>query len=236
MATVHLAANFVDHHAQRSALKQIIAAYDSPVVRAYCHARFGIININMLNILTLCMRGQTRFIEVGCGFGLFACYFASRWPRASYRGFDIDGHRIEMARTAASHLGLSNVRFDRGDAASPLPDDEQYDAVVMMDLVHHLPDGAKHRLLSRAVEVLEPGGRLIIKDVTRKPAWKMGFTWALDVLMTRGFDMWYWSPQQFRDAVDPTLRLETYPIADLLPYPHIVYVFTKPTGIDSAAA
>lgn len=56
----------------------------------------------------------------------------------------------------------------------------------------------------------------------------MGFTWLLDVLMTRSFDMWYWDPQTYRDAVDPAFDVETYPISDWLPYPHIVYLFRKP--------
>jgi hypothetical protein len=56
----------------------------------------------------------------------------------------------------------------------------------------------------------------------------MAFTWLLDVLMTRGFDMWYWDRRQFRQAVDPSFALETYPISDWLPYPHVVYLFSKP--------
>lgn len=48
---------------------------------------------------------------------------------------------------------------------------------------------------------------------------------ALDALMTRGFDMWYWDEQQFHTRLRPHFsRIETYPIADWLPYPHIVYL------------
>ena len=217
----------IDHYDQRAALQRIINAYDPLIARAYCFVRFQIIDINMLHILALCMKGAGRILEIGCGFGLFGCYFASRWPEIRYRGIDLSERRIEMARNAADRLGLGNVRFDQGDAAGPLALDSGYDTALMMDLLHHLPDPAKLRLLDAVVSKLPPGGRLIIKDVTRRPAWKMGFTWLLDVLMTRGFDMWYWDPQQIRSAVDPALTLETYPITDWLPYPHIVYVFSK---------
>ena len=40
----------VDHDHQRTVLRTIIGAYDSPIVRAYCYVRFVIININMLHI------------------------------------------------------------------------------------------------------------------------------------------------------------------------------------------
>jgi 2-polyprenyl-3-methyl-5-hydroxy-6-metoxy-1,4-benzoquinol methylase len=226
-------ASIVDHRDQKIRLRRIVSAYDGLLVRSYCVIRFNIININMLHILALCMRRRTRVLEVGCGFGLFACYFASRSPELTYHGIDIDAHRIAMAEKAAGRLGLTNVRFACGDASAPLQVDGLYDAIVMMDLLHHLNDEAKRHLLDTAVAHLAPGGCLIVKDVTRKPAWKMGFTWILDVLMTRGFEMWYWDPATVRGAVDPALACEAYPITDWLPYPHIIYLFQKP-GADAS--
>ncbi|HEX6313595.1 MAG TPA: class I SAM-dependent methyltransferase [Gemmatimonadaceae bacterium] len=208
----------------RRLLRRIIRAYDSAVVRAYCVVRFQIINLNMLHILSLCLRGRKRVLEVGCGFGLFGCYFSARDPGVRWHGLDLNPGRIDMARRAAARLGLPNVEFSVADAREVLDLDAQYDAVVMMDLLHHIPDDAKRQLLDTVLSRLAPGGVLIIKDVTRRPAWKLFFTWLLDVGMTRGFEMWYWSPAQFREAIDPRFTMEAYPINDLLPYPHIVYV------------
>jgi SAM-dependent methyltransferase len=214
------------HAGYRLLLRRIIGAYDSPLVRAYCTARFLIINLNMLHILSLCMRGKRRVLEIGCGFGLFGCYFAARNPQLVYHGIDFNALRIAQAKRTAERLGLKNVRFVTGDARSELALEPTYDVVVMMDLLHHLPDDAKRQLLETVTRRLAPGGRLIVKDVTCRPRWKLFFTWMLDLLMTRGFDMWYWHPAQFRSAVDPSLAMETYPIADWLPYPHVVYVFS----------
>lgn len=212
----------------RRLLRRIIRAYDSPIVRAYCVVRFQIINLNMLHILSLCLRGKRRVLEVGCGFGLFGCYFAARDPKVEWHGLDLNSGRIDMARRAAARLGLPNAHFSVADAREALEIGEQYDAVVMMDLLHHIPDGSKRQLLDTVLAKLAPGGVLIIKDVTRKPSWKLFFTWALDVAMTRGFEMWYWSPAQFRQAIDRRFTMEAYPINDWLPYPHIVYVVSAP--------
>ena len=218
----------------RRLLRRIIKAYDSTLVRAYCVVRFQIINLNMLHILSLCLRGKQRVLEIGCGFGLFGCYFAARDRRVLWNGLDLNSGRIEMARKAASRLGLSNTRFDVADAREHLELDERFDAVVMMDLLHHIPDESKLQLLETVLDRLAPGGVLIIKDVTRRPRWKMAFTWLLDVAMTRGFDMWYWSPGQLRKAIDDRFEIEMYPINDWLPYPHIVYVVSRSSEWPSA--
>lgn len=218
-----------DRPEYRRLLRRIIKAYDSRVVRAYSVVRFQIINLNMLHILSLCLRGKKRVLEVGCGFGLFGCYFAARDPRVQWHGLDLSAGRIDMARSAAARLGLANVQFSVADAREALEfEDDNYDAVVMMDLIHHIPDPSKKQLLDAVLARLAPGGVLIIKDVTRRPRWKMAFTWLLDVAVTRGFDMWYWSPAQFRNAIDERFEMEAYPIHDWLPYPHIVYVFSRP--------
>ncbi|MBI4718927.1 MAG: class I SAM-dependent methyltransferase [Planctomycetes bacterium] len=215
-----------DTAAHRRLLRRIIRAYDSRMVRGYCVARFLIININILHMLGLCMRGKTRILDVGCGFGLFGCYFAARYPRLAYHGIDLDAQRIAAANRAAERLGLHNIRFECRDAQT-LDLSQEYDAVVMLDLMHHLPQGGKQHVLREAHEHLAAEGCLIIKDVARRPSWKLFFTWALDVLMTRGFEMWYWDERQFREAVDVSFRLEAYPIADWLPYPHVLYLFER---------
>ena len=208
-------------------LRRIILAYDSTIVRAYSVVRFQIISMNMLHILSLCLRGKSRVLEVGCGFGLFGCYFAARDPRVKWHGLDLSQPRIAMARRASERLGLKNVQFDVADARETLAMDNGFDAVVMMDLLHHLPDESKRQLLDTVLSKLAPGGILVIKDVTRRPRWKMFFTWLLDVAVTRGFEMWYWSPAQFREAIGPNFDIEAYPVSDWLPYPHIVYLISR---------
>jgi 2-polyprenyl-3-methyl-5-hydroxy-6-metoxy-1,4-benzoquinol methylase len=216
-----------DVPAHRRLLRRIIASYDSFIVRAYCLIRFQIINLNMLQVLELCLRGKHKVLEVGCGFGLFGCYFASSDSARTWHGLDLNSNRIDMARRAAQRLGLTTVSFETGDAREQLHVGGRYDAVVMMDLLHHIPDHSKHQLLGTALSLLTPDGRLVIKDVTRRPAWKLFFTWVLDVLMTKGFEMWYWSPNQLKAAIGDGYNVEMYPVADWLPYPHVIYVVTR---------
>ena len=215
----------------RELLRRIVDAYDSPITRAYCTARFFIINVNILDILRLSLRGRRRILEVGCGFGLIGCYLASSDPDIEYVGVDLDEGRIAAAKLTAERLGLLNIRFEVGDART-LQVEKAYDAALMVDLVHHLPIPSRQPLFDQIMDHLGHDGRLVIKDIVPRPWWKLFWTWALDVAMTRGTDMWYWNETQFRDAIvaavgSDELSAETYPISDWLPYPHIAYIFER---------
>jgi 2-polyprenyl-3-methyl-5-hydroxy-6-metoxy-1,4-benzoquinol methylase len=213
----------VPRHEYRELVRRIIAAYDSTIVRSYCKLRFTVINIDILHILGLCLRGKRRVLDIGCGFGLFGCYFSAAFPEVSYCGYDRDPKRIDMARRAAARLGLPNVTFACGDAQA-LTLEDQFDAIMIIDLLHHLDDAAKHRLLETCAAHLAPDGRFIVKDVTTHPFAKLAFTWILDVLMTRGLQMWYWDERASHAAFGAHFNcIDTYPISDWMPYPHIVY-------------
>jgi 2-polyprenyl-3-methyl-5-hydroxy-6-metoxy-1,4-benzoquinol methylase len=205
-------------------LSRVVKAYDSGMIRNYCKIRFSIININILHILALCLRGKRKILDVGCGFGLFGCYFSALYPEIVYCGYDNNANRINMAKQAASRLGLSNTSFHCLDGRN-LSLDDQYDAIMTIDLLHHIDDESKRVFLKTCAENLADDGRLIIKDVDTQPRFELCFTWLLDVIMTRGFEMWYWSVEKFYAELGEHFgRVDTFPIADWLPYPHVVYL------------
>ena len=205
-------------------LSDIVDVYDSTIIRAYCKARFKIININILQMLGLCLRGKRRILDIGCGFGLFGCYFSAMYPEISYTGYDLSQRRVDQANRAAEKLGLKNALFKVGDARD-LDINDEFDAILMVDLLHHIDNSAKARLLEACRSHLAVDGRLIVKDVMTSPFIKIAFTWSLDVLMTRSFAMWYLSESNFYETIRPHFnRVEMFPIVDWLPYPHVIYL------------
>jgi 2-polyprenyl-6-hydroxyphenyl methylase/3-demethylubiquinone-9 3-methyltransferase len=161
---------------------------------------------------------------VGCGFGLFSLYYASVRPGLTLEGLDRNPRRIAMARAAAGRLGLANVRYEVGDATE-FRGGALFAAAYMLDIVHHIPPDAVRPLLEQLAKVLPGGGRLIVKDVDSRPAYKRWFTHALDLAMDPRTPVHYWPADELQALLEAVgFRVYRHLMVDMFPYPHVLYV------------
>ena len=202
----------------------VIRAYDDWIVRAYCWGRFWILRQRFLDEVGQYLPRAGRVLDLGCGFGLFSLYYASVRPGLQIEGFDLNPRRIAMAREAARRLGLANVRYEVGNATD-FRGGRLFDAAYMLDIVHHIPAETVRPLLEQMAKVLPAGGRLVIKDVERRPAWKRWFTHALDWVMDPGSPVHYWSGEDLQALLEEVgFTVYRHLMVDILPYPHVLYV------------
>jgi len=205
-------------------VKRIIRAYDDPIVRAYCWARFGILRQRFLQEIGQYLPDAGPVLDIGCGFGLFSLYYAATGPRRFVRGLDISGGRIALARRAAARLGLDNVAYEEADARD-FKGDGEVAAAYMLDIVHHVPPATVPLLLGALRTSLPRGGRLLVKDVDTHPLVKRWFTWVLDRAMAPRTPVHYWSAEALTDALtDAGFTVHRHLMVDVLPYPHVLYV------------
>jgi 2-polyprenyl-3-methyl-5-hydroxy-6-metoxy-1,4-benzoquinol methylase len=124
-----------------------------------------------------CLRDGARVLDVGCGSGYWAGWFAERGCVAV--GVDPSESGIRVARE-----GHPGVRFERIEMSEDLLvalDEEPFDAVISTEVVEHLYDPP---MWARGCfDALKPGGRLIgstpyhgrLKDVALAVSGKMEF-------------------------------------------------------------
>src|SRR5256885_14165135 len=96
-------------------IRSIVRAYDDPVVRAYCWARFLVLRQRFLEEIGQYLPPSGPVLDIGCGFGLFSLYYAATGPGRVVRGLDLSGRRIAMARRAARRRRLGNLAHALGD-------------------------------------------------------------------------------------------------------------------------
>ncbi len=138
-------------------------------------------------------RRDARFLDVGCGLGLYTEYWQSRGLKVT--GVDIDPDQISLARNRAEVKDL-NIRYETA-AAECLPFEEQaFDIVFANSILEHVTHW--EHCLGEWIRVLTPGGLLWIEttDVLcprqgefrwcRLYSWWPGFMKHITVKLARG--------------------------------------------------
>jgi 2-polyprenyl-3-methyl-5-hydroxy-6-metoxy-1,4-benzoquinol methylase len=213
--------------AGKKAISRVISAYDHPVVRAYAWGRFQIFRQRFLDEIGQYLPERGIALDVGCGFGLFALYFAQLHPDLEIQGFDLSETRIQMAQRAAAKLGVSNVTF-RVDDARTLKADGRYSAAYLLDIVHHVPEETVSPMLSELHRALAPGAHLLVKDLDTSPSWQRLFAHGLDLAMSPSSPVRYWPTEELSGLLARTgFEVKQHAMVDYLPYPHVLYVCTR---------
>jgi 2-polyprenyl-3-methyl-5-hydroxy-6-metoxy-1,4-benzoquinol methylase len=104
-------------------------------------------------------------LDVGCGFGALALYFAALGARV--RGLDPHYERFEVAERVASAHGL-DVSFDAGYIEDAGYADASFDVAVMNNSLCYIVE-RRHRAqaLSQVRRVLRAGGIFVLRNPNR---------------------------------------------------------------------
>lgn len=93
-----------------------------------------------------------RVLDLGCAFG-----FGTRLPA---RRFETYGHDLSVPYITRARRSLPDVTFTVGPADSVPYPDAFFDAVLLLDVMEHVPDDAA--VVREIARVLRPGGTLIL--------------------------------------------------------------------------
>ena len=164
-------------------------------------------------------------IDIGCGYGTFASYLAKKSENRNVIGIDISEKRIEQANKL--YQDLSNLKFickDINDADIP-----KANAITAIDIIHHIPTlELQTKLLESCFSVLQDKGKIIIKDVDKKPLWKYWWNWIHDFIMTKGEPVLYQDQKPIKKLLEGIgFKLEHFEEIRGYPYAHVLYIAKK---------
>jgi 2-polyprenyl-3-methyl-5-hydroxy-6-metoxy-1,4-benzoquinol methylase len=209
-------------------LQNIIRSYDSLRVRLYSRARLLLLRRRLLDEIAQYLPAAGEVLDVGCGYGLFSLYFAMALPGIHMRGIDLAPRRIEHARRAVRQLAVPDVEFEPADATTWQPRGGLR-AATMIDVLHHLPRSAVEGVIATLAGRLEPGCRLIIKDIEPAPWHKMACAWIVDRLAHPRSPLHYWPPCELRKLLESQgLCVYKHRMSDFWPCTQVLYVAVKP--------
>lgn len=164
-----------------------------------------------------------KVLDLGCGYGLFCNYLGLTSEQRRVTGVELNGRKLRHA-----DKGLKNVSFKNSDIlAEPVTD--YYDCIVLLHVLHHLKSFMEQEaIVSKCVQMLNSGGRLVVLEVDDHPLSKYWLAHVVDHLLYPMQKIFYRLPESMEKLLRGVgLAVESYPMHKGRPFPHFLYVGQK---------
>jgi len=107
-----------------------------------------------------------RVLDMGCGTGHYTTALTKRFPDAEIWGTDCSLRELQYALRVANSNGWAWRLHRVPNERTGFPD-AHFDLVTSYILLHEVPAKAIHETFAEAFRLLEPGGDMVMSDVTR---------------------------------------------------------------------
>lgn len=119
--------------------------------------------------------GIRTVADIGCGYGVPACWILERFPEAVIYGMDPDPRRVFVASRAVGKRGVITAAGAPDIPKTPGP----ADLAMMLDMIHFLDDDRFRLTLKRLSMMLGQNGRLIVR-ATLPPTYRFPWVWWME--------------------------------------------------------
>lgn len=144
-----------------SAVRRRLGRFEIPAADLY-RGRF--INLDDLAATLASLRPAKRIMEIGCGDGTLAQRLVAAFPDAEYVGIDVAPTPGRLFRGDRGRVSFHSMPSHEWLAAHP---DDRFDLVVIVDVLHHVPQEYRVPLLRDAATLAGTGGLVAVKDWER---------------------------------------------------------------------
>lgn len=196
-------------------------------LRAFLLARLAVLPLPGLARELRALDG--RVLGVGSGHGLIERWLCELNPRVTADATDLDTERVAVARRSAASAPRVRSRVQDVRALEPA---DPYDALLVVDLLHHVPLTEQASLAEAFARALRPGGVLLVKDIARTPRLKERWNALHDRLVTGEWLDNTRDPGDWAALFDHAgFAVErSYRLGRLGPYPHFMLRLRRASG------
>lgn len=170
---------------------------------------------------------NAKVFDVGCGAGLFLAILAQRQQISSGVGIDYSEKAIKLANSMAKNLPDNhNIKFLYLNAHDPWPDN-QPTFISVIDVFHHVDPKQQKALFKRIVDKVPLGGKLLYKDIARKPLWKALANRIHDLVLVREWINYVPIESIIQWGIEGGLQVTEQSHIEMLWYSHDYLVFER---------
>ena len=106
------------------------------------------------------LKDGMRILDLGCGWGSGALYFAELLPKSKITAFSNSRTQKQYIDKQAQLKSLKNIEVITGDVVDYEFEAEAYDRVVSIELFEHMKN--YKMLMAKVSRALKPGGKLFV--------------------------------------------------------------------------
>jgi SAM-dependent methyltransferase len=142
-------------------------------------------------------------LDIGCGFGVAGCALLEWRPALKIYGVDPNRGRVRIARAVFGERGAAFEASAPDFVRHGIPD--RVDLVLVLDVIHFIPDAGLAVTLERIHGMLNEGGLLIVRAIV--PPSARGSVWWNVARIRRwitGQKVFHRTPDQIRSALEAT--------------------------------
>jgi SAM-dependent methyltransferase len=139
-------------------IRRAFGPFEHAITEAY---RRIFVDLNdFVELMSEWVPAPKRILEVGCGEGAVTERLVRTYPRAAITGIDISPNVGRLFRGPASA-----VRFAQ-ETAENLADrePESFDLIVLADVMHHVPEDGRKRLVKAIHKAMAPTSSFVFKE------------------------------------------------------------------------
>jgi 2-polyprenyl-3-methyl-5-hydroxy-6-metoxy-1,4-benzoquinol methylase len=167
-------------------------------------------------------------LDIGCGGGLLLGVLARTRRISGGVGFDFSADAIRVAAAMTEELGdPCGLKFFHLSALDEWPEGN-FKVITMIDVMHHVPVDSQRDVFRRASVRLQPGARLVYKDIAPRPLWRAWANTVHDLVMARQWVNYVSMADIIKWAEKDGLVLDRAYQVNRLWYGHHFAVFTRP--------
>ena len=127
-------------------------------------------------LLAESVAGYNKILDFGCGLGLMSYAMKIINPNAEIKGIDIDSRKVMIAKNNISDF--NSLEFETGGIEKIKG---RYDCILISDVLYINAYDSICNILERCYDLLERNGLLIIKEMSKRPAYKYLVNYAQEI-------------------------------------------------------
>ena len=197
-------------------MKKLISLYPSIVSKIYIRLKYL---LTPFEDIDSAVPLKANILDIGCGNGQYSIFLGLKSKVRKVSGIDNDKKRIRLACSITKRN--SNISFSYTDLNKEY-NLKRYDTYLINDVLHHIPDKSKIKLLEKIYNNMRNDNLLIIKDMHKENKIKYVLNYINDKIMTKNQKLYFLSTKELTEILENIgFKVKVKKIRGY-PFPHIM--------------